>query len=128
MSQAVNPARLIAFAAARGGDVGDGTWWNYGQSYPNGAPVRPGYWLVTPPRGGVPNTVAWSASNTFNANLLPQAWGNLDCRAGNSKATVAQLDGSNQSLSLEALRDMRRWANQATGPNWQWTSGQNAVP
>lgn len=133
MSQAVNPSRLIAFATARGGDVSvGGQFWSYGGAYPHGNPVRPGHWLVTPPRAGglsVSNVVSWNATlNTFDPARVTGTWGNVDCRSGNSKATVAQLDGSNQSLSIEALRDMRRWANQATGPNWAWSLGQNAAP
>lgn len=132
MSQAVNPAKLIAFATARGGDVSTGFFWNYGASYPNSGAIRPGHWLVTPPRAGglaSSNVANWNATiDTFDPARPPSTWGNLDCRSGNSKAMVAQLDGSNQTLSIQALRDMRRWANQATGPNWSWLPGQNAVP
>ncbi|HZW06100.1 MAG TPA: type II secretion system protein [Phycisphaerales bacterium] len=128
LSQVVAPDRLIGFAAARGGDiVNSGIFWSWGQSYPNMTPVRPGYWLVTPPQQSPSGVIAWSASNTFNAAQAPSTWGNLDCRAGNSKALVVQLDGSSQTLSISSLRDMRRWANQATSANWQW-QGQPAVP
>ena len=130
LSQAVAPSRLIAFVTARGGDVGSGQWWSFGASAPNSGQVHPGYWLVTPPRTGLlPNGGTWHGTlNVFDSVRVPGTWGNVDCRAGSSKALVAQLDGSNQTLALESLRDMRRWANQATGPNWQWTPGQNAAP
>ena len=127
VSQVVSPDRLIGFATARGADiVNSGAWWNWGAAPPNGGSVRPGYWLVTPPQASL-NSIAWSGSNTFSSLSLPSTWGNLDCRAGNSKAMVVQLDGSGQTLSIDSLRDMRRWANQATSRDWRWT-GQPATP
>ena len=49
-SQVNYPSKLMVFGSSRGGDVRDGSWWSWGASDPTSGTVRPGYWMITPPR------------------------------------------------------------------------------
>lgn len=126
-----NTSRLMIFSTARGGDVAGTNFWQYGATPPDPSAgmrgsILPGYWLVTPPRAYPlgSNTqsatgAAWNSSNRFNAATLPSTWGNIDARAS-GKVTTAMADGHAEVLGLDDLRDMTRWSNYATNPNWNW--------
>lgn len=125
------PDRMLVFASARGGDVsGGGAWWGYGQDRPDSGTIRPGYYLVTPPkphpttRGGyqAPVNLGWgwsTPSNNFVRTAVPSTWGMLDCRNMN-RVVTAQADASVRLQSLEELRDMRKWANMARDADWSF--------
>lgn len=124
------PDQMLVFASSRGGDVATGSWWNYGAGQPNSGTIRPGYYIVTPPRPHPTNRagfqspvqLGWgwtSASNTFNRTMVPSTWGMLDCR-NMGRVVTAQADASVRLQSLEDLRDMRKWANMARDPDWVW--------
>lgn len=120
------PSQLMVFASSRGGDVRDGSWWGYGQSPPNSGTIRPGYWLVTPPRAfpaqrGATSATgpAWNASNKFDKTMTPGSWGNLDGRHF-GKTTAAFADGHAEVQAIEDLRDMRKWSNYADTADWNF--------
>jgi prepilin-type N-terminal cleavage/methylation domain-containing protein len=136
------PEHLLVYASSRAGDIfGGGAYWNYGDTDtapPNGGTVRPGHWLVQPPRqmpsGSSPWTSApgvppmnppvaytlgptgWSGigqtSNFFDPKQPPSTWGYLDGR-NFRKMVSGQADGHVKMLNLEQLRDMTRWSNHA---------------
>jgi len=126
------PSKLLTFASSRGGDVQNTTWQNYGQAIPNNTPVRPGYFIVLSPaaspygRGGFfqpqAPTNAWGTSNTFDPSQPPSTWGMLDMRC-NGKSVTVQFDGSVTMQSLTDLRDMTKWSNYATRPDWTFVPG-----
>ncbi|GJQ30212.1 MAG: hypothetical protein HBSAPP03_20960 [Phycisphaerae bacterium] len=122
------PQQLLVYASARGGDVQDGSWWNWGSGDPNSGTMRPGYWLVRAPRAH-PSTRGshvlgggWVASDRFDPRAMPSNWGNLDARHF-GKVITASFDGHVTAESIEQLRDMRRWANWATRPDWNFQPG-----
>jgi prepilin-type N-terminal cleavage/methylation domain-containing protein len=132
------PHKLLTFASSRGSDVSGTGYWGYGQTIPdpqNGGTgvIRPGYWIVLAPtpspygRGGfqAAYTLAngWTTtSNTFDSTQRPSTWGMLDMRCS-GKAVTAQFDGSVTQQSLADLRDMTKWSNYATTPNWTFVPG-----
>jgi len=123
------PSQLLLLATSRGGDVGQNFWWNYCQARPDAGTMRPGYWLVTPPRPhpvgrgtGASVTDGWSStSNVFDRTRVASSWGNMDAR-GLGKVITTMADGHGEVLSLEELRDMTRWSNRATAPNWNFVA------
>ena len=126
------PSQLLVFASSRGGDVlNGGAWWSYGQDQPNTGTIRPGYWLVAPPKRhpygrsaafGARYTLAWGwhpTDNNFDPRRPPSTWGMMDMRY-QKKAVTAQADGSVKMQSLEDLRDMTKWSNVASGKDWDF--------
>lgn len=135
-SSVKSPRRLILFASARGGDVAGTTFWNYGAGDPNTGTIRPGHWIVRPPKpqpmyrglysqayslGG-----AWSASNVFRATLPPGTWGDLDMRY-EGQAVTAMFDGHVSMQKLEDLRDARKWVNMATRFDWAFPTNPSRI-
>lgn len=131
------PDQMLVFASSRGGDVRDGSWWNYGAAMPDSGTIRPGYYIVTAPRphpigrGGhrAPYTLGWgwsSASNQFDPRQIPSRWGMLDCR-NLGRVVTAQADASVRLQSLEQLRDMRKWANMARDADWTWPTNWTQI-
>lgn len=123
-----NPSTLIYFGSARGGDIMDGgAFWGYGATQPNTGTIRPGNWLIAPPkphplaRGGLNAAYTlgwgWGTSNTFNPASVPSTWGMMDMRYDN-KAVIVKMDGSVNMQGLDKLRDMTQWANMADRPDW----------
>ena len=131
-SQVNYPSKLLIFSSSRGGDVREGGWWSWGSANPDPATasgVRPGYWLVTPPRphprdrgyNGAGYTLGggWGTSNAFVASAAPSTWGMVDFR--HSKKTVAvKMDGHVEMQSIEQARDMTQWSNWATKSDWNF--------
>ncbi len=105
------PSSLIVFASARGRDPFNAT-----------SGVQPGFYLVDAPRF---DTARW-ADGPFDRSTPPETYGYLDPRwnGGGSSGTcvVSFFDGHGSTLSLDALRDMRLWSNQATSPDWGVTA------
>ncbi|MBY0308100.1 MAG: type II secretion system GspH family protein [Phycisphaerales bacterium] len=135
VTDATNPSSLYVFGSARGGDVREGGWWSYGNLVPDTGVIRPGYWLISAPfaspanRGGgglagaaSPTPQAgiirqWVASNKFDPNLPPGAWGMVDARHM-GKAVTSYADGHADTGGLEDMRDARHWSTYATSPTW----------
>jgi len=134
------PSTLLTFASARGADVGRGGYWSWGAAKPDpidaSHKVYPGYWLVTAPkphptgRGSAGINLGWGwldqnpANNAYNERTSkPSDFGMLHPRWAN-KIVTAQFDGSVKMQSLEDLRDMRKWANDATTPDWTFQPGR----
>lgn len=129
------PDTLMVFASSRGGDViTSSDFFSYGAGNPDFGTVRPGYWLVTPPKahprgrgtaftptslGGV-----WGSTtnNTFDPVRVPSYWGMLDARSSGAVMTV-MIDGHSEAQTLTQLRDMRKWSNYATSADWNFTPG-----
>jgi hypothetical protein len=132
-----NPASLIHLASSRGADVTGTGMWGWGATLPDPNAtnhiIRPGYWIVLPPRphptgrgsSGLTLGNGWNvtdgqtAGDTWNPKLKPSTWGMLDMRC-NGKAITCQMDGSVKNQSLADLRDMRKWSNHASNANWNF--------
>jgi prepilin-type N-terminal cleavage/methylation domain-containing protein len=95
MDQARRPDALIVFASARGSDPDD-----LNKSVP-------GNYIVDAPA-------------TTQANWQPGRFGSVDCRWFGS-AVTSHLDGHASTQTLDDLRDMRKWSNQALTADWQLT-------
>ena len=132
VSDAVQPASLILFGSARGHDVAsDAAWFSYGANDPIGTgQIRPGHWLITPPKahprgrggGGAAYTLGggWITSNSWDATKAVNSWGMLDGRHF-GKFVTGMLDGHVEMQTTDQMRDMRKWSNFATDPNWNFT-------
>lgn len=130
-----NPAQMLVAATARSTDVS--TISRGGDGY-GGRPVSttansivPGYYQVTPPRtSGIPlgptgsSLTAWGPSNTFSKDEPAVRWGFLDGRHFN-KIITTHIDGHVELQTLSQLRDMRKWSNRATGPDWNFQPGNH---
>ncbi len=122
------PDKLVTFASARGGDVREGSWWNWGTGNPDSGIIRPGYWLIRAPRphpnarGSHSIGGGWNASNVWRPNAVPSTWGNLDMRHFNKTVTIF-FDGHVEPQTIEELRDMRKWSNYADRADWNFQPG-----
>lgn len=136
-SQVQRTDQIILMASSRGVDIattggwGGTSWGTQPSAWTSGSKVVPGFWEIIPPRGGYPTPVTdhatpqapnsgWlSQSNRFDKVSNPMNWGYIDCRH-KGKAVAVMTDGHTQVLDLAQLRDMRRWSNNATGPNYPY--------
>jgi hypothetical protein len=123
------PDRLIVFGSSRSLDI-NGT-----------SEIRPGHYEIPPPRphpvGRLSTSTTlgggWSnSSNKFSPTASPSAWGEASDALGRpfgvdgrhfGKVTIGNMDGHVQMLNLEQLRDMTRWSNKATRPDWNFVGG-----
>ena len=101
MDEAKQPTRLIAFTSARYYLAGDSTLYQ-------------GSFKISPPykAGGGWDDVYEDYTTKPGTNS-----GYVSLRH-QEKAVTAQLDGHAETLSWADLRDMRRWANDATRADW----------
>lgn len=106
LDHAIAPDRMLVFAGSRfAGESG---------------PVQGYFKIVAPTRAFEYSAMGWTQS-TFKARGEPGAWGYVDARA-NGRVVTGQLDGHCDLLSIEQLRDMRRWSNVAMlqgDPDWR---------
>jgi prepilin-type N-terminal cleavage/methylation domain-containing protein len=121
-------SKLISFASTRGqDDDGSGT-------------IRPGHYEAPPPRPHPTGRLAQSVqlgggwinnpnNGRWNANLPPQTWGEPSDALGHAfgldfrhteRALTSELDGHCEALKIDQMTDMRRWADKATTPNWNF--------
>jgi prepilin-type N-terminal cleavage/methylation domain-containing protein len=129
------PDTLMIFASSRGGDVSPGGTWSWGMNNPDQHIVRPGYFIVLPPRphptgrgsGNLSLGGGWTgwnntatANNKFEDRFIPSTWGMVHPRYF-QKAVTGMFDGHVRMQTLEALRDMRKWSNNARDPDWNFT-------
>ena len=101
--QANRPTQVIAFASAR----------FRGPLTLAELPEPAGFFRVEAPTFGA----GWQESYDPEAEAPGVNSGFVSLRHGN-KAVTAMLDGHAEILGWDALRDMRRWADQATGEDW----------
>ncbi len=101
--QANRPTEVIAFASAR----------FRGSLTLAELPDPEGFFRVEPPTFGV----GWQESYDPDAEAPGVNSGFVSLRHGN-KAVTAMLDGHAEILGWDDLRDMRRWADQATSEDW----------
>ncbi len=105
LSEARNPASLIAFGSARGIDANPG---QVGE-------LTEGYFRVRSP--------FFTASQWAERydEVEPASCGQLSSRHGN-RTIIAMIDGHTDSKQVEELRDMRLWADRANAPDWKLTT------
>ncbi len=101
--QANRPTQVIAFASAR----------FRGPLTLAELPEPEGFFRVEAPTFGA----GWQESYDPEAEAPGVNSGFVSLRHGN-KAVTAMLDGHAEILGWDELRDMRRWADQATGEDW----------
>lgn len=128
--------RLIVHSSARGVDIATS---NYGENYYGRSPIPwnatrkviPGFWQVTPPKGGgtvvtwagpTTQATAQSYDNAYKELSDPAAWGYVHPRHF-KRTVVSQADGHVSMFKLNELRDMTRWSNKADKPDWVFTPG-----
>lgn len=108
LDQAIRPSGLMVFASAR--------------AEPQPAvPIMgnpEGFFRLEPPRFSGP--LLWQDSYDPLAALPGINSGFISLRHS-KKAVAAHLDGHAAMLGWSDLRDMRRWADQATSPDWHLT-------
>jgi prepilin-type N-terminal cleavage/methylation domain-containing protein/prepilin-type processing-associated H-X9-DG protein len=117
------PSDLIVFGGARQRDIkfdsrgatyytGRTTQMGVGQSFVPGAAhiFAPQANLLPASMNNAGALPAWGTSNRFDPTQPSGVWGNVYAR-WNNRATMAMSDGHVEAMSLEKLRDMRRWSN-----------------
>ena len=142
MFEVINPVSLLVFAGSRGVDIkesggfGSTSWGGNPPAWTTSSKVVPGYWEVYPPKtgypvsGGAPTATAfpWIASNIFDPKSDPKNWGMVDFRhnggrsgrSGAPSTVTAMVDGHVEMQTVSQLRDMRKWANKADKPDWNF--------
>lgn len=100
-TQARRPDRLIVFGSAH---------------YNDNQEVEEGFYEILSPNYA-PNTFGRKWATEYDANASASRWGYVHPR-WNGAAMFTHLDGHSETLDTEEMRDMTRWANQATDPDW----------
>ncbi len=111
LDQVRRPDRLLVFASARGVDA------TTGASEANNG-VVPGFHIVKSPYY---QASRWDAAG-YTEESDPLAYGYVHPRHS-GKANIVHADGHVSVMGVDELRDMTRWANQATRA--AWTLGSN---
>jgi prepilin-type N-terminal cleavage/methylation domain-containing protein len=129
LSEVRQSGKLISFASTRGRDVDTA-------GHPGN--IVPGHYMAPPPRrhpvGRVTQSYTLGGGWYNNANSgrwdprqPVNTWGEAADALGNpfgldfrhsGKSLAITLDGHAEALTIEQMKDMRRWANRATGPDW----------
>lgn len=105
LSTVKNPGELIVFSTARGNDGSPGS---------QDSAVVEGFFRVLPPAWSQP---IWSSEyDEFDASSA----GNISARHTDGVISVA-VDGRVTVDSVDDLRDMQRWCDTATNPDWLLT-------
>jgi type II secretory pathway pseudopilin PulG len=99
LAMARNPARVIVFASSRTSATIDGG-------------IAEGYFRLESPLLMQPQ---WQ--ERYDAEV-PMSFGNISARY-RDEACVGTIDGAVAAQGVNALRDMRRWADQADGADWR---------
>lgn len=98
ISMARNPARVVVFASSRTSATVDGG-------------IAEGYFRLESPIFMQPQ---WQEKYDSE---VPASWGNVSARY-RDEACVGTIDGAVAAVGVSALRDMRRWADQADRADW----------
>lgn len=136
-ARVTRPWELVMFTSARGGDVqSSGAFWNYGADNPDFGTMRPGHWLVRPPRAHPTGrgsfsqpfslNTGWHASDTYDAARVPSSWGNVAFRY-NAQAVTATMDGHVQMQTIPQLRAMNKWAEMAKRADWNFPTNASQI-
>jgi prepilin-type N-terminal cleavage/methylation domain-containing protein len=107
MDQPQRPSELIAFASARADQ----------QAMLDAIKNAEGFFRVEPPRFAPGQGLRWQSAYDPASPVAGTNSGFVSLRWG-GKGVAAHLDGHAQLLGWDAFRDMRRWADQATNPDW----------
>jgi hypothetical protein len=97
----VKPASLTVFAGARTNATATGS-------------ITEGFFRIESPYLA-DATLRWAAAYD---PLDPASCGNLSARHGD-EVVVVNAAGGVESVQIDAMRDMRRWANGADRPDWR---------
>ena len=131
-SEMTQTSRLLVFTSSRGHDVRqDAAFFSYGAIDPVGSgPLRPGHWLITPPKphprnrgsNGSAYTLGggWHTSDYWDSSKPVNWWGMIDFRHFR-QAVAGFADGHTEMQRPDELRDMRKWSNYADSPDWTFT-------
>lgn len=112
LDEARQPSRLLTFVSAR-----------CEQQEPAPTLGKPeGFFRVEPPRFGAADGDRWEAAYDPNTDSPGPNSGFVSLRTL-KRAVVGTIDSHGETLGWEDLRDMRRWANNATRADW--TIGSN---
>jgi prepilin-type N-terminal cleavage/methylation domain-containing protein len=77
-----------------------------------------GFFRVEPPRFSAADGERWEPAYDESSPQPGPNSGFVSLRHPGKKAVTAAVDGHAEMLGWEALRDMQRWANRATGSDW----------
>lgn len=102
LSTIKRPAQLTVFASSRSSASTDDT-------------IIEGYFRVMSPLFAMGQPSTWTAE--YDA-AQPASCGNLSARHGGG-VLVGTADGGVETVPIEEMRDMRRWADRATSATWQ---------
>ena len=106
------PNRLMIFATSRGYHPIDGTTVIPGRHRIEGP------WMASHVSGEVPTFTQWPAPpGKFDPGRSPSTYGHLDFRYFN-RVMVTTFDGHVEALTIDDIRDMRWWSNQASAADW----------
>jgi prepilin-type N-terminal cleavage/methylation domain-containing protein len=106
------PNRLLIFATSRGYHPIDGTTVIPGRHRIEGP------WQASRETGQVATFSQWDAPpGRFNPGRTPSTYGHLDFRYFD-RVLVTMFDGHVEALTIDEIRDMRRWSNQANSASW----------
>ena len=106
------PDRLLIFATSRGYHPIDGVTVIPGRHRIEGP------WQASHVTGEIPTFAPWEAPDgPFDPGQTPRTYGHLDFRHFNRVVTT-MFDGHVEALTLDDIRDMRRWSNQADAADW----------
>jgi prepilin-type N-terminal cleavage/methylation domain-containing protein len=107
------PDRLLVFATSRGYHAVNGT------TVVPGRHRIEGPWRASREPGQVPIFTPWAApEGPFDPGRTPTTYGHLDFRHF-KRVLITTFDGHVEPLGIEDMRDMRRWSNKATKPDWR---------
>jgi prepilin-type N-terminal cleavage/methylation domain-containing protein len=129
LSEVRDSGKLIAFASTRSNDIDTG-------GHPN--QIVPGHYLAPPPRPHPTQRLAQSIipgggwynnanSGKWDPRQPVNTWGEPGDALGDpfgldfrhfSKSLMITMDGHADGLGIDQMKDMRRWANRATIPDW----------
>lgn len=115
VEDARRPDRLITFASARGVDATGGM---------ESTGVVPGFHQVLAPQPALPNATNVWPTTRFDRAQAPEQFGHVDPRFAD-QAVAAHIDGHASGFSIDQLRDMTRWSNQAQRAEWRFGDGLN---
>jgi prepilin-type N-terminal cleavage/methylation domain-containing protein len=111
LEDAKRPSRLLTFVSAR----------SEAQDLAPSLGRPEGFFRVEPPRFSLSEGLRWEAAYDDRTEAPGLNSGYVSLRHMN-KAVTAAVDGHAEMLGWEDLRDMERWANGATGPDWSITN------
>lgn len=106
LSTVRHPDRLTVFATSRTDEAAPGET----------GEIREGFFRVLPPNWATPLWAdEYDPESPASAGFVSPRHG----KNGEDAAIVTTVDGAVETATIEDLRDMRRWSDQATADDWQ---------